>query len=206
MYKVIFNNNEIILSNQKKIDTNNFYYNSNNVFDYIINLINKNQLYKSKDFNKFIIYHPNLKFLWNSFCNYFIQILAAGGIVKNYENKLLIIYRHGKLDLPKGKVENGEKFAQTAIREVQEECGIKELKLIRFFRTTYHIYNLNSKYYLKSSHWYLMYSKKNENLIPEINEGINAVDWKSKKDIFQSISKFYKNIKNLLLEYYSIIE
>ncbi|ULT24020.1 NUDIX domain-containing protein [Sphingobacterium sp. E70] len=52
-------------------------------------------------------------------------IKAAGGLVKNGDGDYLFIYRLGKWDLPKGKVEDNEKMKEAAVREVEEECGIK---------------------------------------------------------------------------------
>ena len=50
----------------------------------------------------------------------FKLILAAGGLVKKQQD-YLFIYRNGKWDLPKGKLENNETFSQCALREVEEE-------------------------------------------------------------------------------------
>ena len=52
-------------------------------------------------------------------------IKAAGGLVKSAGNEYLFIYRNDKWDLPKGKVEKNEKVKEAAVREVEEECGIK---------------------------------------------------------------------------------
>ena len=60
-------------------------------------------------------------------------IVAAGGIVINKENQILFIFRKGKWDLPKGKIEKNEKIDEGAIREVTEETGIKKVKIDRFF-------------------------------------------------------------------------
>lgn len=199
MYKVIFNDNQIILSNKKTFGIKNFLYDSEVLFDLLIYLLSK-----SKEFIQIVIYYPNLEFLWQKFCSHFTKVQAAGGIVKNTKNQLLLIHRFEKWDLPKGKVNPGEKLDQTAIREVQEECGIKELEIVKFFKTTYHIYYLNNKYYLKFSHWYLMFYGGSKSLIPQIEEGIDEVSWKSKKEIFELLNKSYVNIKNLLMHYYSV--
>ena len=63
------------------------------------------------------------------------KVTSSGGIVvKNNPNKqiLLTIYTHIKgLGFPKGHVEEGETFEQAAIREVTEETGLTELKIIK---------------------------------------------------------------------------
>ena len=67
---------------------------------------------------------------WEEFCSKLTLIKAAGGLVYNQENKLLMIFRNGKWDLPKGKLEEGESIENCAIREVEEECGISNLQII----------------------------------------------------------------------------
>src|SRR5690606_25043669 len=58
-------------------------------------------------------------------------IHAAGGVVFNSAGDLLMIHRLGRWDLPKGKCEHNESVNESAIREVQEECGIKQLHIRR---------------------------------------------------------------------------
>ena len=59
---------------------------------------------------------------WEAFCSKHTLIEAAGGLVYNIENQLLMIFRNNKWDLPKGKLEVGENIQECAIREVEEEC------------------------------------------------------------------------------------
>ena len=72
-----------------------------------------------------------LRFLKRHTC----YVRAAGGIIMLNDNsslithhsslKMLLIQRNGRWDLPKGKVEPGETLLQAALREVEEETGIK---------------------------------------------------------------------------------
>lgn len=80
-----------------------------------IDKVPKTYLYINKDFETVF---QNLK-------NKIKLIKAAGGLVKNGDGDYLFIYRLGKWDLPKGKVEDNEKMREAAVREVEEECGIK---------------------------------------------------------------------------------
>src|SRR5690606_15422047 len=105
----------------------------------------------------------NLEKLWNRFIRYYNYIEAAGGLVKNSENKILFIHRLGKWDLPKGKVEAGETTELAAVREVEEECGINDLKIIRFIIPTYHIY-YDTQLRLKATYWYEMVYEGNQEL------------------------------------------
>lgn len=110
-------------------------------------------------------------------------IAAGGGLVKNHENKLLVIYRRGKWDLPKGKLDDGEFIEDCALREVSEECGVKHLQIESFFQKTYHIYKLKNNYVLKETFWYKMFCGDNSELIPQKNEGIELCKWHSPKKL-----------------------
>ena len=74
------------------------------------------------------------------------QIIAAGGLVTNPQGQILWIFRRGFWDLPKGKVEKMESIEEAALREVEEECGIKQLVLDKLIDKTYHIYKIKGKY------------------------------------------------------------
>jgi 8-oxo-dGTP pyrophosphatase MutT (NUDIX family) len=67
-------------------------------------------------------------------------IIAGGGIVTNELGELLMIFRRGKWDLPKGKLDEGESIEDCAIREVEEETGVKNLKLGAKLLVTEHEY------------------------------------------------------------------
>ena len=70
------------------------------------------------------IFHDDKKSLLRIFSQCFTNITAGGGLVRNSQGELLVIFRRGKWDLPKGKAEKGETLEQTAVREVEEECGL----------------------------------------------------------------------------------
>lgn len=125
-------------------------------------------------------------------------IEAAGGLVKSELNKYLFIKRNGKWDLPKGKLEENEKRKDAAVREVEEECGIKIKKLGKKLLKTYHVYEIKGKVVLKVSHWYAMEAKSNQKLIPQTEEGITEVKWFSKNDWNIIRSNTYANILDVL--------
>ena len=119
---------------------------------------------------------------FKSFESHFIIIQAAGGIVKNNLNEIIMIYKNKTWDLPKGKVEPNESVKQTAIREVCEETGLQSVSVIDCVCSTFHIYKIknmrNNNVILKKTTWFLM---KNQNPIvdfsPQIEEGIELVTW-----------------------------
>ena len=80
---------------------------------------------------------------------------AAGGVVSNEKGKRLLIYRLKKWDLPKGKLDKGENFKMAAIREVEEETGVK-VKLKKSITTTWHTYTIRNNPILKRNKWYAM--------------------------------------------------
>lgn len=124
---------------------------------------------------------------------------AAGGLVINNFNQFLAIKRLGKWDLPKGKAEKKESMPQTALREVEEECGIMDLKIKQFLDKTYHTYPnryKNNEPTLKETHWFLMTSNFKGKLIPQLEEDITAVKWFNKKELPVFFENTYETLKD----------
>ena len=135
--------------------------------------------------------------MFRAFSENFHVIEAAGGIVKNKKGDCLLIYRHEKWDLPKGKIDPGETPEEAAMREVREECGFSSLELGPQIENTYHIYDHNEQQVLKVTYWYLMYSDQ-ETLTPQLDEGITELGWKSLSDMEAVFENTYPNIELLL--------
>lgn len=138
---------------------------------------------------------------WQSYCAKHILIEAAGGFVQNPEGHLLMIYRNGKWDLPKGKLENDEDIKECAKREVEEECGVNNLKIVSELQSTYHTYDLNKESILKRTYWFKMTTDYSDKLVPQIKEGITEVKWVDKKDIVKKLAFTYSNIKELVFNH-----
>ena len=128
-------------------------------------------------------------------------ISAAGGLVLNEEKKALFIFRNGKWDLPKGKIEKGEKKKNAAVREVEEECGITAPKIDKYITTTYHIYYYKDKTALKESFWYLMSYAGNDKLIPQEEEGITDVKWLTELEIKEALTNSFCSIQDVMTEF-----
>ena len=126
------------------------------------------------------------------------MVEAAGGLVFNKDEDILMIFRNGKWDLPKGKLEEGENKKQCAIREVEEECGIHGLDIIDKLLETYHTYNLKGEKILKRIYWYKMNADFDGVLVPQIEEGITKVSWISKDKISEKLKNSYGNISDVL--------
>ena len=139
---------------------------------------------------------------WNSFKKNFKIILAAGGVGFNTEKELLVIHRIGKWDLPKGKLEEGESISACAIREVEEECGVGDLEIIKELTSTFHCYKTRKgTWVLKRTYWYEMKTSYLDRLIPQLEEGIDAVEWAD----FERVSEIKKNTYNSIKEVINLI-
>jgi len=127
-------------------------------------------------------------------------INAAGGLVKNANSDYLFIKRLGKWDLPKGKVEDGEKMKEAAVREVAEECSIEIDSLGKKIESTYHIYILKGEFILKKTNWYKMKVNSVPELIPQTEENITEARWVSIKDLHIIRVNTYPLIKALIAD------
>src|SRR5690606_10344381 len=148
---------------------------------------------------QYYLYYPNGELLLQKFKKKVEVVVAAGGLVRNEKNEILFIKRNGKWDLPKGRVEDNEKIEDAAIRETEEETGVKNLKIIRPLKVTYHFFNRNDKLKLKETYWFEMKTDYNGVLKPETAEGIKKAVWKKKKKWDKTLEKSYANIKELFV-------
>ena len=140
---------------------------------------------------------------WNEFVSRYILMEAAGGVVKNSNEELLVIFRKKKWDLPKGKLDYAESPENAAIREVKEECGIKNLELGKLLMNTFHIYTEKNKFILKKTHWFYMMSTDSGELIPQQEEKIEEARWMSKEKILKKVyPKTYASIRDVFEKYF----
>ncbi|MGB4013633.1 MAG: NUDIX domain-containing protein [Bacteroidales bacterium] len=130
-------------------------------------------------------------------CNSFQVVPAAGGLVTNPQGDLLMIYRYGKWDLPKGKQEDGESLKETALREVAEETGTKPLQLINdTCNKTYHCYHYMGENVLKMTAWYRMTGCSS--LMPQTEEGIEKVEWVPRHRLEERLNCCFASIALLI--------
>lgn len=128
-------------------------------------------------------------------------IKAAGGYVLNENGQLLMIFRRGFWDLPKGKMDDGETPEQTAIREVAEECGISGLEITSSSFSTYHIYDDRGEAIIKESIWYRMQCNDSRPLIPQIEEDIEQAVWLDLPVKIEILDGAYGSIKEVLAHF-----
>ena len=128
------------------------------------------------------------------------EIIAAGGLVLNEDGDLLMIFRRGRWDLPKGKLDDGEQIEDCAVREVKEETGLRKLNVKRFLGITYHKYfdtHINEEV-TKQTHWFEMRAKRRQELIPAREEDIEEIEWVQQKKIPEKLQNSYANIAEII--------
>ena len=197
MYKVFMNERPIILTDslfaESDFDLLNY---KNTIISEIIHKLTEGST------KGIILLCADLQEAWRDFKSHFKVISASGGLVINKQLEFLFIFRGGKWDLPKGRIEKGEQIKEAALREVKEECGISKLKLGEFLITTYHIFFQNNQNRLKETHWFQMETTTKEVLIPQLEEGITIAIFKNKEESERALDNSYGNIHLVFKAYY----
>ncbi len=142
---------------------------------------------------RFVIRPHNYKEAKEDFMSLFKVMRAAGGVVQK-EGKELLIYRLGKWDFPKGKLEKDESFKLAAVREVAEETGVKVV-LGKKICTTWHTYTFRKKRILKQTKWYAMECINDQKMTPQEDESIEKVEWFTKSEAENALKHTYNSIK-----------
>lgn len=130
----------------------------------------------------------------NSISKFFEIITAGGGVVQNNFGEILLIFRNGKWDLPKGKLDPGETVEECAIREVTEETGLKDISIEEKLTITNHVYYLDNRNILKQSHWFKMHAGNTENMQAQTEEGIEELKWVKKESLTNYCGNTYPSI------------
>lgn len=153
--------------------------------------------------------HPEFTtfFLWSGsnykemkmhFFSLFKVLEAAGGVVRNEQNQILVIFRNDKWDLPKGKIDKKkETFREAALREVKEETGLEDITVNGKLITTYHLYLRKERMILKPTYWYEMFAHSSGKLVPEERENITKVVWVSEDELPEILSNTYYSLEEL---------
>lgn len=198
MYKVFFNENQIIISDNP-IETAlksqiKLVHNPTN------QAIQNNFESLDEQGDACINFWGRKDMIWKAFKEQFTWIEAAGGWVVNQQNELLLIYRLKRWDLPKGKIEKGEGVEEAAIREVEEETGLSKLSISKTLPSSYHIYPRKGKMYLKQTHWFKMVCADEATPVPQIEEDIEKVEWVALDELAPYAQNTYPAIAELMKE------
>ncbi|HEX7754612.1 MAG TPA: NUDIX domain-containing protein [Niabella sp.] len=145
-----------------------------------------------------IFQHKELKELKKAFFRKFEPVQAGGGLVINEKREILMIFRRGFWDLPKGKLDKGETIEACAVREVHEETGLTKIERGDHLLTTYHTYEHGTHHILKEAHWFLMHASSEEKLIPQTEEDIEQIVWVNAARIDGYKAKAYPSIADVL--------
>lgn len=196
MYKVFVNDKPIILSDQANAHSEyDVYLYKNTSIDEIIHKL------QNTFTNGIYLYHHDLDALWEKFKKAFKIVPAAGGLVENNKGELLFIRRNEHWDLPKGRMEKGESVKETAIREVEEECGIDGLEIVEELPVTYHLYQEKNQPKLKKTYWYIMKTKDCKKPVPQTEEGITSALFVNVENLEGYYPEMYANVKELVFNY-----
>jgi 8-oxo-dGTP pyrophosphatase MutT (NUDIX family) len=200
---IYFEDKPVFLCDEITIEINEYRHHPDAVFIDELSTAAINSLLheiKKPEFHAGIIYDKDFPKLKANFFKHFQLILAAGGLVKNKKEEILMIFRRGKWDLPKGKLDEGETIEQCAKREVEEETGLKNLEIIKSLKITYHTYIEFGKHNLKETHWYLMKAIGDEKLIPQTEEEISEIVWAKKEELEKYLANTFPTIEMVLKE------
>jgi 8-oxo-dGTP pyrophosphatase MutT (NUDIX family) len=132
----------------------------------------------------------------------FKVVEASGGVVQKDERTLLI-HRQGRWDLPKGKIDKKEKRRACAVREVEEETGVK-VSIDYKIGHTWHTYMRNKKYVMKKTHWYAMSCLDDEHMKPQEEEGIEDVKWMTLSEMRSALYDSYRSIRVVIQDYHKM--
>ena len=192
MYEVFINNRPLVIDKKAAYSAPNaMTYSLNFPWRKVVNKLVRGEVPSCH------VQAADVEFAWQAFKQNFTVIEAAGGVVmKNQE--ILFIYRNGKWDLPKGKLEQNESIPVCALREVEEECGISKLTIVKELPITYHSYRQAGKNVLKVTYWFLMNCTDESSLVPQTEESIELAEWKNEKAVQIALENTYQNIKLLL--------
>lgn len=200
MYKIYINDTPIFLTNSKaaknlKRDSRNLvalHRHRKSLFQYV------DSLEKNHQFDSITIHSHDLEGLKDDFFSIYKIIPAAGGVIFNDKGQVLMIFRRGSWDLPKGKIEEDESIEEAALREVAEEVGLRDVEILEALPTTFHTYkNKKGKRCLKPSYWFKMQSQSTDVTL-QTEEEIEGSLWIKPKKFLKSDMIAYGSINDVL--------
>ena len=203
MYKVFFNGSTILIDSEMNKSLNNNIAKTfdSASYDVVSQIIL--QVESAGNPSDFLILNSDNDSVWEQFKSRFVEIPAAGGLVKNTDGLLLFIKRLGVWDLPKGKIEKRETPELAAIREVEEECGLSGMYVVKQLDSTFHIYRspyltFPRNLVLKETKWFLMNYSGDEIPVPQVEENIEEVAWLLPADLGKVYSNTYSSLSDFL--------
>ena len=198
-YKIYYNDRFIVLSSKitKSFEKNDGLFLKYGKKNELIEIIRAFE--KFTHIQSLYLFSDNEEDLLDTIKSCYTIVEAAGGVVKRADGKMLAIFRQGKWDLPKGKIEKGEFYKQAALREVQEECGLVKVDVGKKIGDTYHIYEHKGNTVLKRTVWYEMQLTANETPVVQKEEDITDYLWFDYQNAGDIMKNTYESLKDLFL-------
>jgi 8-oxo-dGTP pyrophosphatase MutT (NUDIX family) len=145
-----------------------------------------------------VFFHKDLEELKSSFFKKFTIVKAGGGFVQNEKSEVLMMFRRGKWDLPKGKLDKKETIEECALRETCEETGLKNIELVAPLMTTYHTYHEGTRFVLKETKWFKMKVSGDQELAPQTAEQITKLEWSGENDLKKYMKNSFPSVNDVL--------
>ena len=142
----------------------------------------------------------NIESTYRKICAEFKEVNAGGGLVSNRRGDYLLISRNGLWDLPKGHQDPGEPIEVTALREVCEETGIRDMELRELICITDHCYRRDGIWHLKHTWWYDMLHTDPTDLTPQLEEDIAKAAWVARSSLPPFLLNTYPSIAEVFRE------
>ncbi|OWY21513.1 NUDIX domain-containing protein [Sphingobacteriales bacterium UPWRP_1] len=209
MHKIFINGTPLYLLNNpipslpQRKDILQVTYKNNAELKDIISFVEQN----TASLTEVYLWGANLNQVQADFARNYELIDAAGGVVYNPNGEILLIYRKGRWDLPKGKVEIQEPLETAALREVAEETGLTDVIVQQPIviadsqgNITFHTYHDSKKLrILKATYWYEMRCADCSNMAPQQEEGITALEWVAPQNLQKGyLQNTYPSIRDVL--------
>lgn len=198
MYKVFIENKSLIFSQFKPKGKNNLIIKSELIKNIDVDVLPL--LLNNSENKEVIVFSKNIEEEFKRIFKEYDKVEAAGGIVRR-KKKLLFIKRNGVWDLPKGKLEDDENIADGAVREIEEECGIKHPVVDQQIGITYHTYDYKGIPTIKKTYWFSLDYTGTKETVGQIEEGITKVKWFRSDELKKVRKNTYASIGEIIDTY-----
>jgi len=166
-------------------------------------------LFHDREGQVFCLAGPDWQVVVSGFIRHFTLLDAGGGVGENGEGRVLVIYRRGWWDLPKGKMDEGETIENCALREVEEETGLTGLRMVKPLPVlswgqpcTFHTYGQNQQLILKRTWWFVMRAAVPQSLELQAEEDITDARWVNREEVVSLYAEMYSSIADVLQTYF----
>jgi 8-oxo-dGTP pyrophosphatase MutT (NUDIX family) len=201
MYKIFINQKPLVIGNNLDFPIKSNCISAHELIDFPNDI--ELELKASSIESPLLILSQDVEQDFNRLFKGYELIEAAGGVVESKDG-FLVIERGGFWDIPKGKMEQGESPEESALREIEEECGVSGHVLGQLLTITYHTYVFKTRLVLKKTYWYMFSYSGNDVLTPQLEEGITKVEWFTKNRIPEIRLNTYGSIHEVLDAYESV--